>query len=188
MSNDFSWSEGGRKIELHRSDAESWRVTFVETGLHSTVGERLRRVRHLLQNEDVFLANYADGLSDVPLTHMVGSLCSSNATASFLAVPPPSSMHAVEADGEGFVTRLVPLSATQHRMNGGFFVLRNEIFDSIEEGDELVEQPFARLIAARKLLAYNYDGFWQAIDTLKDKIAFDRMEAQDKCPWMIWRK
>ncbi len=71
-------------------------------------------------------------------------------------------------------------------INGGFFAFRAEIFDHIHEGEELVEQPFARLIEKRKLLAYRWNGFWQCMDTFKDKITFDRMEAKGPCPWKVW--
>jgi glucose-1-phosphate cytidylyltransferase len=72
-------------------------------------------------------------------------------------------------------------------INGGFFALRSDIFDYIEEGDELVEQPFNRLVERRLLLTYRHEGFWQAMDTLKDKITLDRMEARGHCPWMVWK-
>jgi len=73
------------------------------------------------------------------------------------------------------------------RINGGFFVLRREIFDYLNEGEELVEQPFARLIAEQRLTAFAWDGFWQCMDTFKDKIAYERMEARGDCPWKVWR-
>jgi glucose-1-phosphate cytidylyltransferase len=73
------------------------------------------------------------------------------------------------------------------RINGGFFCLRREIFDYVEEGDELVERPFQRLIQQNRLYAYRHDGFWKAMDTFKDKITFDRMEAKGECPWTIWK-
>jgi len=73
-------------------------------------------------------------------------------------------------------------------INGGFFALRQEIFDYLQEGEELVEQPFHRLIARRLLATYRYEGFWQSMDTFKDKITFDRMEARGTCPWMVWQR
>jgi glucose-1-phosphate cytidylyltransferase len=80
-----------------------------------------------------------------------------------------------------------PVRSDQFVINGGFFALRNDIFNYIEEGDELVEQPFRRLLDKRLLASYRYEGFWQAMDTFKDKITFDRMEARGDCPWKVWR-
>jgi glucose-1-phosphate cytidylyltransferase len=187
MSADFVLSEGGRRIELLEEAVDDWRITFVDTGMHSNLGERLMRVRHLLQDEEIFLANYSDGLSDLPLDGYLGKFCEGNAVASFLSVRPSQSFHAVRTDDRGLVTAIEPVSASDYWINGGFFCLRQEIFDYIQPGDELVEQPFKRLIAAQKLSTAKYQGFWAAMDTFKDKITLDRMEARGQCPWMVWK-
>ncbi len=186
MSNDFTLRMAGRNIELHGRDTDDWSVTFVDTGLHSNIGERLLRARKHLGNDDEFLANYADGLSNLPLDQMIADFWAKGATASFVAVRSPQSFHAVDAAPDG---RVIALGAAQERLariNGGFFVLRREVFDCLREGEELLEQPFARLIAAKKLLAFRWDGFWQCMDTFKDKITYDRMEAKGDCPWKVW--
>jgi glucose-1-phosphate cytidylyltransferase len=188
MSNDFTLSEGGSKIELHGRDLHDWRITFVDTGLHSNIGQRLLRVRKYVEDEPVFLANYSDGLSDLPLDAMLKSFESQSWTAQFAAVKPASSLHAVSTDASGLVTDIGPLSGGGALVNGGYFILRREIYEDIKDGEELVEKPFERLIAKRKLGAYRYDGFWQAMDTFKDKIAFDRMESSGNCPWKVWRR
>jgi glucose-1-phosphate cytidylyltransferase len=188
MYNDFTLHPGSRRIELHQRDTFDWSVTCVDTGLHSRIGERLRRVRKYLEGEGEFLANYSDGLANVPLNHMIGDFRSKRATASFVSVPSPDSFTAVQCTGDGTVTAIGTAAHNGHglRINGGFFVLRHEIFDNIREGEELVEEPFARLIASRKLVTFRWDGFWQCMDTFKDKIAFDDMEAQGESPWKIW--
>jgi glucose-1-phosphate cytidylyltransferase len=188
MSNDFTLSDGGRSVELHGRDVHDWRITFVDTGLHSNIGQRLLRVRKYVEGEPVFLANYSDGLSDLPLDHMLQAFDGSAWTASFAAVRPSSSLHAVRADASGLVTDIGPLSGGGALVNGGYFILRREVFDDIREGEELVEKPFQRLIQRKKLYAYRYDGFWQAMDTFKDKIAFDRMESSGNCPWKVWKQ
>ena len=98
------------------------------------------------------------------------------------------SFHAVHAGADGVVTHMGALPSQQLWINGGYFVMRPAIFDYIREGEELVEQPFARLIAERKLATFRWDGFWQCMDTFKDKISFDRMEARGDCPWMTWKQ
>jgi len=188
LSNDFTMSEGGRRIELHTSDIEDWRITFVDTGLHSNIGERLVKVRRFVENDACFLANYADGLSDIPLDRMIGDFEQKGAVASFAGVNGWHSFHTVDATPDGFATRMGAIQGADFRVNGGFFVFRPDIFSYIRPGEELVEEPFARLIAERKLAVFRHDGFWRAMDTLKDKITFDRMEAAGRCPWMLWKK
>ncbi len=188
LSNDFTLSEGGKKIELHTSDAQDWRITFVDTGLHSNIGQRLLRVRRHLEGEKVFLANYADGLSDVPLPEMIADFERKEVVASFASVRSSQSFHLVTADADGLVEGIGPMRGDSVFINGGYFVLRSDIFDYIQEGEELVEKPFGRLIEKRLLATYRHGAFWQAMDTFKDKITFDRMEARGECPWMLWKR
>jgi glucose-1-phosphate cytidylyltransferase len=187
LSNDFTLSDGGRKVELHTRDLDNWRITFVDTGLHSNIGQRLLRVRQYVEGEPMFLANYADGLSDLPLDQSIERFSRSDAVASFVSVRSAQSFHAVHADPDGVVTRMGAMPDQPLFINGGFFMLRSSIFNYIQEGDELVEQPFARLISERKLMTFRWDGFWQCMDTFKDKITLDRLEARGHCPWMVWR-
>ena len=188
MSNDFTLSEGGRKIELHGSDIQDWRITFVETGLHSNIGQRLLRVRDHVGDDEVFLANYSDGLSDLPLDEHIAQFERKAVTASFAAVRSWQSFHTVRFGEDGYVTGMGESGNGDILINGGFFVLRQEIFDEIREGEELVEAPFQRLIAKRRLGVYRHAGFWQPMDTFKDKIALDRMEARGDCPWAVWKR
>ena len=188
MSNDFVLSCGGNKVELLSRDLDDWRITFADTGQHSNIGQRLLRVRKFLEGEDVFLANYADGLTDLPLDEHIADFRRRGVVASFLAVPTAQSFHGVSAEEDGIVTRFGTISDTDFWVNAGFFCLRREVFDYIEEGDELVEKPFQRLIASRKLAAYRYRGFWQQMDTLKDKMLYDQMESRGDCRWMVWKR
>ena len=188
MSNDFTLSDGGRKVELQSSDIHDWRITFVDTGLHSNIGQRLLRVRRYVEDEPSFLANYSDGLSDLPLDQLIADFQQKDVVASFAAVRSWLSFHSVESTADGYVTAMGPVRSDQFVINGGFFALRNDIFDYLQEGEELVEQPFKRLLDKRLLASYRYDGFWQSMDTFKDKITFDRMEARGDCPWMVWRR
>lgn len=187
MTNDFVLSEGGRKVELMSRDLDDWHITFVDTGMHSNLGQRLLRVRRYLEGEPMFLANYSDGLSDLPLDQLIADTLRRNVIAGFAAVQTSQTFHAVRTDAAGTVTEIGEIGAANLRINGGYFCFKREIFDHIEEGEELVEQPFQRLIERRQLYAYRYDGFWKAMDTFKDKISFDRMEARGECPWMVWK-
>jgi glucose-1-phosphate cytidylyltransferase len=189
ISNDFTLSGGGRVVELHNRDLDEWKITFVDTGLNCNIGQRLLRVRKYLLKEEVFLANYADALSDLPFDHHLAMFLSRKmVVGSFAAVIGNQSFHFVTTDEHNVVTRVSSLRDQQLWVNGGFFIFRTEIFDYLEEGDELVEAPFARLVAQRKLMAYPWDGFWHCMDTLKDKMALDRMEADGVCKWKVWQQ
>ena len=188
MTNDFVLSDGGRTIELLGRDIDSWRITFIDTGLHSNIGQRLMRVREQVGDDELFLANYSDGLSDLPLDTVIEDFRSRKLIATFASVRPAQSFHVVQSTADGLVSRMGPMQSGETRINGGFFVLRREVFDYMQPGEELVDKPFGRLIEKQLLGTYRYDGFWQAMDTFKDKIAFDRMEAQGNCPWMLWNR
>ncbi len=189
MTNDFvlsgSGSEG-RRVELQQRDMEGWKITFVDTGLHSNIGQRLMRVRKYVENEPAFLANYADGLSDLPLDALIADFNKRDVVANFASVRSASSFHAVHTGGDGLVTQIGAMPDQQLWINGGFFALKSDIFRYMNEGEELVEQPFGRLIAERQLATFRWNGFWQCMDTFKDKINFDRIEARGQCPWMFW--
>ncbi len=186
LSNDFTMSEGGSRIDLHTKDIEDWRITFVDTGMHSNIGQRLMKVRKYVQDEELFLANYADGLSDIRLDEQIAKFRNKSTVATFASVRSSQSFHLVQSTPDGAVERIGPIDNDSTYINGGFFVLRPTLFDYMQPGEELVEAPFKRLIERRLLETYRHTGFWQAMDTFKDKIAFDRMEARGDCPWMVW--
>lgn len=187
VSNDFIWSEGGKKIQYLNRDMDGWTITFVETGVHANVGERLSAVEPYLREEDMFLANYGDGLSDVPLPAMLDAFRARNAIASLLLVRPTASFDIVTASGSGTISDICPLAKSDVWINGGFFAMRPSIFDYIRPGEELVREPFERLIENESLTAYKYSGFWQCMDTFKDKQHLEELNQGD-APWKVWKK
>ena len=186
-SNDFVWSRGGKEIEFLNRDIDDWKITFVQTGVNATIGERLRAVEPYLRGEEIFLANYSDGLSDVRLPAMIETFRSSNAVASLLLVQPTATFDIVNCEPGGIVTNICGLSESDIWINGGFFTLRKEIFSHMRPGDELVREPFQRLIEKRALLAYKYAGFWQCMDTFKDKQRLEELN-QSSAPWKVWNR
>ncbi len=186
MSNDFVLSKGGKDVELLNTDIGDWTITFVDTGIESCIGERLAAVKDFVKDEEMFLANYSDGLSDLPLDQYVDRFAKTDNVAAFVTVPIPHSFHIVEM-GEGqAVASLTDVTESNLRINGGFFALRPEIFEYMEEGDELVLAPFERLIKKNKLMAYQHDGFWRSMDTFKDKLTLDAMATTGDAPWRVW--
>src|SRR5262245_18050971 len=188
LSNDIVLSKGGREVTLLGSDIEDWTITFVDTGLHSSIGERLRAAQRHVTVEEVFLANYSDGLTDLPLERYVQRFLARQQIGSFLSVRPNAVFHMVESGPDQLVHGLRSLRDSEIRINGGFFVFRQQIFDYLREGEELVVEPFQRLIEARQLVAYPYDGFWQCMDTFKDRQALEELAARDDAPWQVWKK
>jgi len=185
VSNDFIWSRGGKDIRLLNRDIDDWTITFVETGATANIGERLKAVESYLQDEEVFLANYGDGLSDVPLPNLLDAFRQSGAVASLLAVQPTASFDIVKTGPEGMVKDICALTRTDIWINGGFFAMRNDIFRYIKPGEELVREPFRRLVEERALLAYRYAGFWQCMDTFKDKQHLEELN-EGEAPWRVW--
>ncbi len=187
LSNDFVLSEGGERIELLGTDIQDWRITFVDTGLNVTIGERLRAVRSYVENEPIFLANYGDTLTDAPLDRSIADFATTDATASFLSVRPTGyGFHAVTIDAGGQVIALADATRADMWINGGYFILRPAVFDAMRPGEELVEAPFARLAQAKRLATVRYDGFWAPVDTLRDVQRLEEMAESGTAPWMVW--
>ncbi|MEM7478680.1 MAG: sugar phosphate nucleotidyltransferase [Planctomycetota bacterium] len=184
VSNDFKLK--GNEVTLHNEDLSDWTITFVDTGQNALVGERLQKVKPLLKGEDQFLANYADGLSDVSLPEIIKHHEASHAVATCLCVKPTQSFHVIDSDESGIARNITPVAEIDQWMNGGFFVLNQEIFDYMRPGDELAGPPFQRLISAGKLACYNYSGYWGCMDTYKEKQTLDRMFADGDTPWQLW--
>jgi glucose-1-phosphate cytidylyltransferase len=188
VSNDFVLGHGGRSLELLSRDIEDWKITFVDTGLHANIGQRLKAVERHLGDDQVFLANYADGLSDLPLAEYLEQFARRDRIGSFLCVRPGQSFHTVSADATGLVHDIRHVGQAELWINGGFFVFKRQIFDFLLDGEELVEAPFQRLIAERQLLAYRFSGFWQCMDTFKDKQLLDDMNVHGSPPWAVWKR
>jgi glucose-1-phosphate cytidylyltransferase len=188
LSNDFVLSKGGKNVELVTSDIGDWKITFVDTGLRSNIGERLVKVKDFIGDDEMFLANYSDGLSDLDLTHYLNFCKERDKIATFLSVRPNLSYHAVRTGPDGIVQEIKELTQSDIRINAGFFALKKSIFNYIEAGEELVVEPFRRLIEKRQLVGYEYDGFFAAMDTLKDKQRLDDLNEAGSPPWEVWRK
>ena len=186
LSNNFTLSKGGKSVVLHNSDIDDWTISFVDTGLNSNIGQRLVAVKPYLEGEAVFLANYADGLSNLDLDLYLEHFYRHNKVASFLAVQPSQSFHVVSLSPDATVENIQAASCSDLWINGGYFALKQEIFDYIQDGEEFVIEPFQRLIQKRELVAYRHPSFWACMDTLKEKMLFDEMYAKGDVPWAVW--
>lgn len=176
-------SEFGKKVEILGPQPPDWRISLVDTGMWRNIGQRLMAVKHLVQDEDYFLANYSDGLTDAPIPEMIDRLKKSNAVGLFVAVRPPFNFHLAEFGDDGLVSRMRSNQQSDIWINGGYFVFSNKIFDYIQDGEELVLEPFNRLIAEQRLIAFKHEGFWRAMDTLQDKRVLEEMVEKGSMPW-----
>ena len=189
MSNDFVLSNGGRKVELMSRDLDDWRITFVDTGLHSNIGQRLLRVRKYLAGEDAFLANYADALTDLPLDQHIADFQNRNVVASFLAVPTAQSFHGVSVGGRRDRHELRQDERRQFLGQWRFFLPAAEIFDYIEEGDELGRKAISAVDRRAKAgglpVPAGSGSRWIPSRTRSPTTGWK--DAGD-CPWMLWKR
>ncbi|WP_370329729.1 glucose-1-phosphate cytidylyltransferase [Mycolicibacterium hippocampi] len=187
-SNDFVIRDG--KVELLQTDISDWSITFVDTGTESSIGERLRRVRHFVEGDEYFLANYADVLTDAPLNDIIDEVRDSGAAASMLIVPPQSSFHCVDVNdggqGCGAITGITPVSRLPIWENGGYFVMSSAVLDLLTENCDLVEDTCAALAADGKLYGYKHLGFWKPADTFKERAELEAAYRNGDRPWALW--
>jgi glucose-1-phosphate cytidylyltransferase len=173
----------GSKVELLGTPEQEWKITLLDTGIWRNIGQRLWAVRDHVKNEEMFLANYSDGLTDVNLNHMVEIFKKSGKLACFLAVRPPLSYHLADIDGHGDVVAFRPADCSDIWINGGYFIMRPEVFDYMRDGEELVLEPFTRLIKDNQLMAYRHESFFRPMDTLRDRQILEDMVEEGEMPW-----
>jgi glucose-1-phosphate cytidylyltransferase len=188
LSNDFTLSKGGTSVELANSDIHDWKITFADTGVRSSIGERLMAVQQYVVDDEVFLANYSDGLTDLHLPSYLDFARRQDKIATFLSVKPNLSYHIAQTDADGLVNNIKEIRQSGIRINAGFFVLKGDVFRYMQPGDELVIEPFQKLIRDHQLAAYEYDGYFAAMDTFKDKQQLDSLYESGQPPWEVWRK
>jgi glucose-1-phosphate cytidylyltransferase len=175
----------GNEVEILGNPQQDWRIAMIDTGIWRNIGQRLWAVRDYLAGEEMFLANYSDGLSDLNLNEMIEAFRKSGKVACFTAVRPSFSLHLVDMNHAGQVERIRASQEADLWINGGFFIFRKEIFDYMRDGDELVEAPFQRLIEADQLMAFRHEGFWRPMDTLKDKQILEDLVDKGTMPWLL---
>ena len=188
ISHDFKMSNGGKELILNKSDLADWTITFIDTGLKSNVGERLKAVKPYLEGEEIFLANYADVLTDLHLPDMINYFIESGKIGCCICVKPSLTFHVVSLRDGNFIENISHVRDTDITINGGYFVFRSELFRYMKDGEELVAEPFQRLIKENQLIGYPYDKFWHCMDTFKEQQELNDMCEQGIVPWEVWKK
>lgn len=183
LFSDLVVSNHGEKVEILGTRRDDWRVTLVDTGIWRNIGERLWAVREHVKGEEIFCANYSDGLSDLNLDEMLEKFKASGKVACFMAIRPPLTYHMADIAEDGQVRGIHPADEADIWINGGYFLFRPQIFDYMREGEELVIEPFRRLIDDNQLMAYKYEGFFRSMDTLRDRQVLEDMFEKGQMPW-----
>ena len=185
---DVTFDMATNRMEVHQRKAESWRVTLVDTGDETMTGGRLKRVQSYVADEPAFCMTYGDGVSDVDVSKVIDFHRAQGVLATLTAARPPGRFGALDLDPQGRVRQFKEKPSGDGGMiNGGFFVLSPKVFDLIE-GDRMIweREPLESLAANGQLAAYRHDGFWQPMDTLRDKTLLEELWAGGNAPWKVW--
>lgn len=166
---------------------ERWSIAFVDTGMETLTGGRIKRVEPLI-SEPTFCVTYADGLADLDLSHLLEFHRSHGKVATLTAVKPVSPFGVLEVSGEGAVTRFCEKPRMEAWVNGGFFVFERRLFDHLGPNDSLESDVLTRLAEEGELRAYRHEGFWDCMDTYKDTIALNMMWESGNAPWKLWKE
>ena len=184
---DVTFDMKENSIEIHQKKAEPWRVTLVDTGLNTMTGGRLRRVREYLDNDDVFCLTYGDGVADINLKALLDSHTKSGRLATVTAVQPPGRFGALEYKGDQVLSFQEKPQGDGAWINGGFFLLSPQVLDYIPGDDSLWEkEPVSKLAEDQQMSIYFHNGFWQPMDTLRDKLYLEELWQTGQAPWKIW--
>jgi glucose-1-phosphate cytidylyltransferase len=185
LMNDFTICNGAKELHTSKGELADWRITMVDTGLKTNIGQRLKKVEKYLKDDEMFLANYADGLTDYPLPTLINKFKKTGKIGCFLCVKPPQTFHVVQLGGDNLVEQIKWIADSNIIVNGGFFVLRKEIFRYIQDGEDLVVEPFLRLIKEKQLVGFSHDRFW-CMDTFKEYQELSDMDERGVSPWKVW--
>jgi len=185
---DVTFDMSKNTMDVHQRSAEPWRVTLVDTGESTMTGGRLKRVAEHIKNEDAFCLTYGDGVSNVNITELIAFHKAQNVQATLTATLPPGRFGALEFNGNKVAKFMEKPKGDGAMINGGFFVLSPQVLDRISGDDTIWERgPLETLAADGQLAAYQHTGFWQPMDTLRDKIHLEELWATGQAPWKVWK-
>lgn len=187
MSN-VTFDIANNKMEVHQQHAEPWRVTLVDTGEETMTGGRVRRIRHCLDGKEDFCLTYGDGVSNVDIGATIAFHQKHGKLATVTAIQPPGRYGALQIDNTAVQNFQEKPLGDGSWINGGFFVFNSSFIDKYIDGDatHLEQEPLRSLATAGELQAYRHEGFWQAMDTLRDKNQLEDLWRSGKAPWKVW--
>ena len=184
---DVTFDIANNQMQVHNGHAEPWKVTLIDTGDNSLTGGRLKRVAPYLKDEENFCFTYGDGLSNIKIDKLIKFHLEHKKLATLCAVTPPGRFGALDIYNDMIMNFKEKPKGDGAKINGGFFVLSNKVLDLID-GDLCTweEKPLEHLANTKQLMAYNHDGFWQPMDTLRDKMNLETLWQEGKAPWKLW--
>jgi glucose-1-phosphate cytidylyltransferase len=185
---DLTIDLSNNNIQIHNNYSEPWKITLVDTGQESMTGGRIARVRTYLEGEESFCLTYGDGLANVDIGNLINFHKSHNKIATVTAVQPAGRFGALEIEDNQILKFQEKPKGDGNYINGGFFVLDNKVLDYIKDGDSTVweQEPLKNLASDGELMSFIHDGFWQPMDTLRDKNYLESLWSKKKAPWKIW--
>ena len=185
---DVTFDMAHNRMEVHQQKAEPWRITLVDTGERTLTGGRLKRIADYVKNEEVFCFTYGDGLADIDITQEIAFHRNHGKWATIAAVQPPGRYGALELDGTRVTGFMEKPRGDGGLINGGFFVLSPRCLDLIEGDFSSWEgEPLNRLAETGQLIAFEHKGFWQPMDTLREKNLLEELWSSGRAPWRVWQ-
>jgi glucose-1-phosphate cytidylyltransferase len=184
---DITFDMKNNQMEVHQRNAEPWRVTLIDTGEETLTGGRLKRVGEYVSNEDVFCFTYGDGVADINITQLVDFHRNHGKLATVTAVQPPGRYGSLDINNQAVSSFIEKPKGDGGWINGGFFVLSPKCLDYIDGDKSSWEgEPLANIAKAQQLMAFEHGGFWQPMDTLRDKNHLEDLWGSGKAPWKVW--
>ena len=185
---DVTFDMSKNTMDVHQRSAEPWRVTLVDTGETTMTGGRLKRVAEHIKEEDAFCLTYGDGVSNVNITELIAFHKAQKVKATLTATLPPGRFGALQFNGNKVSQFMEKPQGDGAMINGGFFVLSPDVLQYLD-GDETIWEraPLETLASEGQLAAFQHTGFWQPMDTLRDKVLLEELWASGKAPWKVWK-
>lgn len=185
---DVTFDMANNRMEVHQQKAEPWKVTLVDTGDETMTGGRLKRVAPYLKNEEAFCFTYGDGVSDVDISEVIAFHKAQKVKATLTAALPPGRFGALDFDGQKVLSFKEKPKGDGAMINGGFFVLSPDVIDLVKDDATVWErEPLETLASQGELAAFQHRGFWQPMDTLRDKVHLEELWASGQAPWKVWQ-
>ncbi|MFW9610526.1 MAG: glucose-1-phosphate cytidylyltransferase [Aquaspirillum sp.] len=186
-TSDVTFDIRNNTMEVHEQYAEPWKVTLIDTGENTMTGGRLKRIKRFVQNEEAFCFTYGDGVSDIDITQSIAFHKTHGKLGTMTAVQPPGRFGAIDIDGERIVSFKEKPQGDGNWINGGYFVLSPKVIDYITSDNTIWErEPMENLARDNQINAFHHHGFWQPMDTLRDRLLLEELWEGGQAPWKKW--
>tara|TARA_B110000503_G_scaffold11064_1_gene15034 strand:- start:224 stop:997 length:774 start_codon:yes stop_codon:yes gene_type:complete len=184
---DITFDMTNNEMKIHQEHAEPWKVTLIDTGENTMTGGRIKRIKDYLEDEESFCLTYGDGVANINITELINFHKNHGKLATLSSVFPPARFGSIDIENDQVKKFTEKPRGDGALINGGFFVLNTSVIDQIEGNNTIWEQePLNNLANKGELMAFKHDGFWQPMDTLRDKNYLEELWSSNKAPWKLW--